>query len=339
MTSTVSPAPVTHRAYGEILPGLAVCVAGAAVSIAVHALLPVVSPLFVAIVLGALLAHVTGVPARVAPGVALSSRTLLRAGVVLLGIQLSLSDVLGLGPMTLVAVVAVVVVGIAVGVGVGTRLGLSHTQAVLLACGFSICGAAAVAATDGVVDAEDEEVATAVSLVVVFGTAMIVLVPLGAHALGLDDRAAGLWAGLSIHEVAQVVAAGGAIGGSALAVAVVAKLARVLMLAPVMALIGVWQRRRPGTQTDGRRTPLVPLFVLGFLALAVVRTVLEPSQAVLDGAAQVQTALLATAMFALGCGVSAGALRRAGWRVIAVASVTTAAVLGVALAGVVVVGR
>src|SRR5699024_6412439 len=98
-------------------------------------------------------------------------------------------------------------------------------------------------AADGVVDAEEEETITAIALVVIFGTLMILAIPLLTDLTGLSDEDGGLWAGASIHEVAQVVAAGGAIGGGALAVAVVVKLGRVLMLAPVLTGIGLMRRR------------------------------------------------------------------------------------------------
>ena len=145
-------------------------------------------------------------------------------------------------------------------------LSKGYAKRMLIAGGFSICGAAAVAAVDGVIQTDkDEEVVTAVALVVVFGTLMIPFVPFASSLLGFSSGEAGLWAGASTHEVAQVVAAGGVIGGGALAVAVIVKLARVLLLAPVMAVVGVAHRRRTGADASGKRPPLVPLFVLAFL--------------------------------------------------------------------------
>ena len=118
----------------------------------------------------------------------------------------------------------------------GHLLGIGWTQRFLIACGFSICGAPRWSPWTAC-HADEEEVLTAVALVVIFGTAMIPLIPLLSNMIGLTDVESGLWAGGSIHEVAQVVATGGAIGGGALAVAVVVKLARVIMLAPVIAVV------------------------------------------------------------------------------------------------------
>lgn len=233
--------------------------------------------------------------------------------------------------------VAIVTLGIFGTMLVGRLLGLSWTQRLLIACGFSICGAAAVLAVDGVVEADDEEVVTAVALVVIFGTCMIPLLPLLAAALGLGELAAGIWAGGAIHEVGQVVAAGGAIGGQALAVAVVVKLARVVMLAPVMAAVSVRQRWMTDQATGVRRPPLVPLFVLAFLACATLRTTGVLPASVLAAAKLTQTTFLTAAMFALGAGVNVAALRKIGLRPFALAGISTLWVSCIALAGVLLV--
>ncbi|UUW87219.1 YeiH family protein [Pimelobacter simplex] len=292
-------------------PGVAFCAAPALLAFGVGRLVPAASPLLVAIALGMVAAAVVPLGEGTAPGIAFSARTLLRAGVVLLGLQLSLRQVAALGPGVIALVLAVVASGVALTMALGARLGLSWTHRLLIGCGFSICGAAAVAAVDGVVEADEDETASAVALVVVFGTAMIGLVPLVASLLDLSPTVAGIWAGASVHEVAQVVAAGGVVGGGALAVAVVVKLGRVLLLAPVVAWVS-WQRRTTADAAGGVRPALVPGFVLGFLALVLLRTWITPPAWVLDTAAAAQTLLLAAAMFALGCGVRLGRLRAAG---------------------------
>ncbi|WP_286967729.1 MULTISPECIES: YeiH family protein [Arsenicicoccus] len=319
-------------------PGLALCAVAVVLALLVNHLVPVVSPLLVAILLGAALANAWPLPAVLAPGLAVAAKPLLRAGIVLLGLQVVLGQVLGLGWGMIAVVVAVVGLGIASTLAYGRLLGVPAGLTLLVACGFSICGAAAVAAVDGVVDAEEEDVATAVALVVVCGTLMIPVAPLVVTALGMGPYAGGLWAGGSIHEVAQVVAAGGAIGGGALAAAVIVKLTRVLMLAPVMATIS-WRRRRAlaaagGRADGGRLPPLVPVFVLGFVAMVLVRSFLPLPAPVLDGARQLQTVLLTAAMFALGCGVRLGLVRQVGVRPFVLAALSTATVALVCLAGV-----
>lgn len=333
--------PLAHRAdtRSSTAPGLLLCVAAGLVSVLLHGVLPQVSPLLLAIALGVVVANVRTLPEATAPGVAVAGRRLLRVGIVLLGLSVPLQAVLALGPGVLLLVLAVVAGGIALTLACGKALGVPPVQRLLIACGFSICGAAAVAAVTGVVDADDEDAAAAIALVVVFGTAMIGVAPLLGAALGLGFDARGVLAGASIHEVAQVVAAGGVIGSGALAVAVLVKLARVLLLAPVMAGVGLWQRRQSrGRSTGGQQPPLVPLFVVGFLVAVVARSVGVLPQGVLDAVAQVQTLLLATAMFALGLGVRISGLRRLGPRPVVLGALSTAMVTVIASIGVLAIG-
>lgn len=317
-----------------LAPGTALTLAGTAAALGVGHLVPTLNPMLVAIVLGAALGNTVRLPARATAGLAFSSRTLLRVGIALLGLQLLLGDITALGWQVVALVVVIVVLGIAGTMALGGALGLGWTQRLLIACGFSICGAAAVAAVDSVSDTDEEEVLTAITLVVIFGTLMIVAVPVLSGALGLSDTAAGMWAGGSIHEVAQVIAAGGAIGGSALAVATVVKLARVLLLAPVVTVISLHRRRTTGTDARGTRPPLVPGFVVAFLALVLLRSSGLVPDPVVDAASLAQTVLLTCAMFALGIGVRVAAMRRVGARPVILAAASTVWVAGLALAGV-----
>lgn len=297
-----------------------------------------ISPLVLAIVAGILVGNLAPVSAGLEPGLGLAAKHVLRLGVVLLGLQLPLSDVLGLGPGLIGVVVAVVVLGVVVTNLLGKALGVPRHQRLLIACGFSICGAAAVAAADAVLDSEEEDVVTAVALVVLFGSAMIAVVPVLGPLLGLAVHQEGLWAGAVIHEVAQVVAAGAAVGGGALTVAVVVKLARVLMLAPVLAVLASAQRRREPVAAGGTKLPLVPGFVVGFIAMVLLRSTDVLPVGVLGVASGVQTVLLAAAMFALGTGVRVAKIRKVGGRPFALAGLSTLFVSGVGLTGVLLVG-
>ncbi|MGB3762416.1 MAG: putative sulfate exporter family transporter [Ornithinimicrobium sp.] len=326
--------PTTSRGPRRLVPGLLMCGGAVLISLLVNHVASVVSSLLVAILLGVILANTVPLPTSSQPGLAFAAKRLLRIGVVLLGVQLVLSDIAGLGVAMIATVVAVVVIGIVGTLLIGRMLGVPHGQRILIACGFSICGAAAVAAAEGVVDAEEEDVVTAIALVVIFGTLMIPGLPLMAAPLGLTNEQAGLWAGGSIHEVAQVVAVGGTLGGSALAAAVVVKLARVLMLAPVLAVLG-WHLRRTTTPTDGvKRTPIIPVFVLGFVAMVALRSTGLLSAPVVEGAQIAQTVLLSAAMFALGCSVRIATIREVGARPLVLAAASTALVATTALTGV-----
>ncbi|WP_225733389.1 YeiH family protein [Pseudoclavibacter sp. CFCC 14310] len=339
-------APVSWASrVGAVVPGLAVSAVGMGLALLVSSWLPVLSPMLVAIVLGVLLRNLGGVHRILEPGIASAAKRVLRIGVVLLGLQLVFGDVLALGPGMIVVVVAVVGVGIGSSLLVGRWLGMTPNQVLLIGGGFSICGAAAVAAIDGVLDDDrDEEVVTAVALVVIYGTVMIPLLPLMASGLGLTEQQTGLWAGASVHEVAQVVAVGGAVGSGALAAAVIVKLARVLLLAPVLTVIGLQRRLSASGKasaidgTHTHRPPIMPLFVAGFIAMVVIRSLGIVPQPVVDVAHTAQTLLLTAAMFALGAGVKLSMIRRLGARPFVLALSTTVVVAAIGLGGVLLFG-
>lgn len=322
-------------------PGLAACLglglAAVGTATAVRPWAPALSPLLLAILAGLAWRNLAPVPERLAPGVAFAAKPVLRAGIVLLGLQLLLSDVLALGPGVIALVVGVVGVTFAATLVLGRALRLPWDLTALVASGSSICGAAAVAAADSVVRARREMVATAIGLVVLYGTLMIPVMPLLTGALGLEEQAAGLWIGAATHEVAQVVAAGGLVGGTALSVAVTVKLARVVMLGPVMMGLAWWQRRRdalePATLDDGAPAaggrPLVPWFVVGFLLAVLVRATGWLPAGVLDAAALVQQLLLATAMAALGLGVHLRSIAAVGPRPLVLGAASTAVAVAV----------
>lgn len=338
--TTPHPAPLVRRLperARSLLPGLAATAAAVLLSFALHRAFPAVSPLTWAVIGGALLTNLGGHVPALHPGTRLASRRLLRVGVVLLGFQLAVGQVLALGPAVLVVVVVTVGVTFGATLVVGRLLALPAGQVLLVATGSSVCGAAAVAAMDGAVGSDGDDVLTAVAVVTVYGTAAMVVLPLAAGALGLDPRAFGVWAGASVHEVSQVVAAATPVAG-ALTVAVGVKLTRVALLAPLVAAVTAVRRRRsvPG---PGRRPPWVPLFVVGFLAAAAARSTLGLPPELLGAADGAQRVLLTAAMFGLGTGVDVAGLRRTGGRVAVLGLVAWAVVAGVALLGVLVAVR
>ena len=366
MTSRRDP---SRPSAASVVPGLLLAAAGIGVSYLLAAPFPVLSPMVVAIILGVVVGNAVRLPAVVEPGLAVAAKRVLRMGIVLLGLRLSLHDVADLGAGMILTVIAVVVGGIVAGLAIGSALGIERRLRLLIACGFSICGAAAVAALAGVLGGDDESVdgrasestgddrgdgdgsgaglresvVTAVALVVIFGTLMIPLIPALGHLFGLGDMTVGMWAGASVHEVAQVVAIGGSIGGSALGAAVIIKLGRVLMLAPVMAVISIGERRRlvaargeDGGSGEMTLPPIMPLFVAGFLAMVVVRSTGVVPQGVIDVAGVAEQLFLGAAMFALGVGVKFSLIRKVGAAPFAMAALTTVVVAGIGLTGVLV---
>ena len=342
-----SPADQAPTGMKRLVPGLGVCLAAAGAAYGIHLLLPGISPLIITIVAGMFVTNVLRLPEITSPGVDFSAKKLLRAGIIFLGLQLSLTNIAGLGAPMLLVVVCIVAGGLLGTLLLGRLLRVPPNLSLLVACGFSICGAAAVAGAAGVTDPDDraeEDTITAVALVVIFGTSMILLVPLLVSLFGLDVVTAGKWAGGSTHEIAQVVAIGGVIGGGALAVAVVVKLARVLLLAPVIAVLSIRQRHlqratdAPGQQTSrSKLPPIVPPFILGFLAMVLLRSFIPLPKTVLDAGSALQTVLLAAAMFALGCGVRIRSLLKVGIRPFGLAALSTLLVAAIAFLGILLV--
>jgi uncharacterized integral membrane protein (TIGR00698 family) len=272
-------------------------------------------------------------------GLNLVTRRLLRIGIVLLGFSVSFGAIAALGLGTIGLTVVTLVTTLLLTTWMGNRAKLGPARALLIGTGFAICGASAIAAMEDTAGADDEDVTVGIAMVTLFGTLAMVLLPLLAGPLGLSDVQFGIWAGASIQEVGQVVAAAGAGGAAVVAVAVVVKLTRVLLLAPVVAAVSVRRRMaEPGRETAGKRPAIVPLFVLGFLACVALRsTGMVPSGA-LAVLAQVQVAALGAALFGMGASVKIASLFRRSGPVLVVAALSTLMVAGVSLAGVLVLG-
>lgn len=288
-----------------MIAGLALALLAAGFGALVHLLVPAVPQLTVCVVLGVLAGQLPAVtrvldgPLR--PGIATAAKRCLRIGVVLLGLQLVLGDVVRLGWPTVVAVVLVTAVAFAGTYAIGRLVRLPGREPLLLAAGFAICGASAIGAMAAVTRSDDREQSRPVALVTLCGTLAIVVLPLVAGAAHFSTAAFGRWTGASVHDVGQVVATAQQWGSAALAVAIVVKLLRVLLLAPLVAGTGLVLRLRGGA--EGVRAPILPLFVAGFVVAVLLRTLLPIPQPVLDAAQAGQTVLLGMALFGLGSGI------------------------------------
>lgn len=318
----------------EYVPGIVLCGVITAVAMVINRVVPVISALLVAIVLGALVANLSPLSTRMKVGVGFSAKHLLRIGIVLLGLQISIRVLAGLGWQTLVLVVMVVTIGVLSTLAIGKAMGIPFRLTALVACGFSICGAAAVAGAKETVNADEEDTATALALVVVFGTLAIPVTPALASLFKLDPTAAGTWIGGCVHEVAQVVAAASALGEDALQIAVIVKLARVVCLAGVMAGFGIAMRKSKKISSTGKRPPLVPGFVIGFLAMVLVASIFTIPAGVASVVKTIQTLLLSMAMAGLGCGINVRQLVKVGLKPVGLGFVATVIVFAVSLAGV-----
>ncbi len=281
-----------------------------------------ISALTAAIALGMLLGNTLYPrlgPAPVA-GINFSKQTLLRAGVVLYGLRLTLQDVAHVG-LAGVAIDGVVVAStFLLACLLGYWLGLDRKTSMLIGAGSSICGAAAVIAAEPVVDGRPDQVTVAVATVVLFGTIGIFLYPelyrLHAVLPLLPDSVNrfGIYIGSTVHEVAQVIAAARSVAVESADTAVITKMVRVMMLAPFLLALSAWLGRR-GAAREPAGTPsgpMVPWFALGFIGVVLFNSLELLPAGVAAFAIEVDTALLAMAMAALGLTTQVAAFRKAG---------------------------
>lgn len=305
------------------LPGLLLVAVLVAIAVLVAELLPWMSTLTVAVVLGIALGNTGALPERALPGVRLCGRLLLRLGIALLGLQLVMADVMALGLWPVLGVCVALLLVFATTVWGGQRLGLPTGRAVLVASGVAVCGAAAIAAMSSVTESDEEDAATAVAVVTLYGTAAIFLLPLAVALLSLGERAAGAWAGASVHEVAQVVATAASFGEEGLLIAVVVKLVRVLMLAPLVVVGGVMSRRS-ATAGGAKVGMLLPWFLVAFVVAVAIRATDAVPDGALDAAELASRLLLAAALVSLGTGVRLRRLVTSGGRAMLLGLLATA---------------
>lgn len=299
-------------AVAPLVPGLAV--AGAVVGLGFLAgwQWTGVSPLTVSLVISVVAANLGAMPARFDPGFKFAARHVLRAGIVLLGLQLSFGEVLRLGGRGLVAVIGVVTVTFFGTRAIARLLGVAPGLGLLTATGYSICGVSAISAMVGAVDGDEEDATYAIALVTLFGSVSIIVLPFLGHLVNAGSVRFGMWSGASVHDVAQVVATATAYAPASLGPAVIVKLTRVLFLAPLVTTVAVRHRRR--TLSSGARVAPLPPFIALFLVLVAVRSTGVLADGLLTAAKHVEKVALAMALVGLGSGVRVSRLRILGAR-------------------------
>jgi len=280
-----------------------------------------ISPLTVSLLIGALIGNLGLIPASCEPGLAFASRHILRAGIVLLGFQLSFSEVAHLGGRGFLAVITVVVVTFFGTQYIARLLGVSPGLGLLTATGYSICGISAISAMTGAVDGDEEDATYAIALVTLFGSISIFALPALGHLMNMSNVRFGMWAGSSVHDVAQVIASATTYSQQSLGPAVVVKLTRVVLLAP---LVAIYAYRHSQSQkhevphehphTGSQRLSLLPMFIVLFLVAVSVRTTGALSTDLLDTLKHLEKILLAMALVGLGAAVNIKKLRQLGSR-------------------------
>ena len=321
-----SPKVATWRAY---LPGLVIVLLGtlAAGFVSDH----YGAPLTLMALLIGLALNFLSADGRLMPGLAFASRSLLRWGIVLVGVRITFGQIWALGPVALLCVLAIVTATMGVGVLVGRRLGQGEAFGVLAGGAVAICGASAamaLATTLGERRASQAQLTLVLVGISAMSAAAMVLYPLLAHAAGFGDLKAGFMLGAAIHDVAQALGAGYSYSPGAGEIAAIVKLTRVALLAPALAVVALFL---PKDQRSGRGVGL-PWFVVGFFVLAGVNSLGVVPAILATGAERLATGLLAAAVTATAIRSPLAQLLEAGPRPLLVILASTLAAVALAFA-------
>ena len=302
------------------LPGIAICVVLAVVAMAFQAVEtawighPVIEGLVIAILLGMLVRTLVPLDARFQPGISFSAKQVLEFAIVLLGVSINLPALLKAGPIMLLAIVMVVFVGIFASSQIGQLCGLNPKLAILVAVGNSICGNSAIAAVAPVIGADKKDVASSIALTAVLGVIVVLSLPLLINLASLTLYQYGVLAGMTVYAVPQVVAATFPVSQISGEVGTLVKLVRVLLLGPVVLYFSIRYRnqQRAGQPTGFRLDRFIPWFIIGFLALAITRSLGIIPAEVADPMREISRILTVIALAALGLGVDVRSLRQVG---------------------------
>jgi uncharacterized integral membrane protein (TIGR00698 family) len=258
--------------------GLLLALVLAIVAYVLHRVSSMIDTMLVAIVLGIVVRNTIGLGPRWVPGVKWAVLTLMPIGIVLMGARLDFFDVARTSATALVISVLCVGVALAMTIYLCRRVGVGQKLGILIGIGTAICGGTAIAVAAPVIEADDGDTAFAITTVTLFGLVAVFTLPLLGHAFDMTQLEFGVWAGTAVHQTPQVVATGFAYGPQAGDIATIVKLVRVLLLAPVVVGLAVWYGRKKRAQQIahvtkvGKLTTLFPPFILGFVALALART-------------------------------------------------------------------
>jgi uncharacterized integral membrane protein (TIGR00698 family) len=315
-------------ALRDILPGVVVCIA-----IAIAAMLlqqaevyfagqPYLEAIVLAILLGVAIRTVWVPGPRWTPGISISAKFVLECAIVMLGVSVSVTTILGLGPVLIVGIACIVAIAIASSYVICQAIGLPQRVSILIACGNSICGNSAIAAVAPVIGADGDDVASSISVTAALGVAVVLGLPFLVPVLQLSLTQYGVLAGLTVYAVPQVLAATLPIGELSNQVGTVIKLVRVLMLGPVVLGCSLFAKRLRSTTRPARsenRGPrlneLVPWFIVGFLIALIARSLGLIPQGLLPPITRTAAVLTTVAMAALGLGVDVRVVARTGVRV------------------------
>ena len=329
----------------KLLPGVAVSLAIAAVACFIENLLPIhlIGGAVIAMFLGMIVNHFVGKNAKLAPGLKFTSKKILKFAIILLGLSLNISTILEVGRMSLTVMVFTLATCFGGGYFIGKALGLNWKLSNLISAGTGICGGSAIAAIAPTIDAEDIDVAYAMSATFLFDMAMIVLFPIMGRAMGMSAEAFGIWAGTAVNDTSSVVATGYAFSEAAGDFATMVKLTRTLAIIPTVltfALIqmGIKRKEAMANGADKKEikanfsfTKVFPWFILGFLAMSLVATLVSIPGEVVSTTKSISKFLMVCALAAIGVGTSFKDMKKAGIKPMVHGFIISALVVVVAL--------
>ena len=263
------------------------------------------SPLVIAVVLGMIYGSTLRVhlPHEWTPGIQFVAKRLLRVAIVFYGFRLTFQEVFMVGLNGFILDLLIVVLTMLLGTLIGTKLlKLDRDTSILISSGAAICGAAAVLATEGVLKSEPHKAAFAVISVVLFGTLAMFLYPFLPHLgwFGLTDTQYGIYVGATVHEVAQVLVAGSEVSVEAGNTAVIVKMTRVMLLAPMLIVLGLYIARSAKQKVEHNILATIPWFAVVFIGVVAFNSLHLLPEHLVQGINAADTFLLTLAMAALG---------------------------------------
>lgn len=274
-----------------------------------------ISSLLYAIVIGMLISNFTSYASKsdFQPGIAFTSKKILRLGVILLGFKLSLGELTKLGILGVTLIGVMIIITLISVIKIAEKLGLSEKMGICLAAGTAICGASAVAAVAPIIEAEEEDTAFGIGAITLFGTIAMFAFPALYRMFNMNDIFYGAWVGITLPEVAEVVAAGGAVGSDiAESMAILSKLTRVVFLVPVSIGFAIWQSRR--TKSDLNKKIDKPYYVLWFIVVVILNSLNILAPEIKQGVLSFGNIVLTTAMASLGLKTNIKKMVKAGIR-------------------------
>ena len=307
--------------FVKIIPGFGAACILAFIARYIESILPIhiIGASVIALLLGMLINNFYK-PACLSAGLKFTSKKVLKLAIILLGASLSVNVILSVGKMSLMVMVFTLLTCFGGGYFVGKALGLNWKLSNLISAGTGICGGSAIAAIAPVIDAEDKDIAYAMSATFLFDMAMIILFPIMGRWIGLSDMAYGLWAGTAVNDTSSVVAAGYAFSEGAGDFATMVKLTRTLSIIPtvlVFTFVNLRIKRKQSIDTNaGKKVnvmKLFPWFIVGFIGLAIINSLGFIPVNVSACAKDISKFLMVAALAAIGLGTSFKDVRKSGF--------------------------